>query len=136
MEVLNFYKLGKVIPENAVYIGRYNAEHNLKRSPFANPHKLSPDEERGATIQKYKEWLWDELLSQRITKKQLLDLDGKNLVCYCKPKACHGDVIVAAVKWVKENEPAFDQKVKDYQLALQKKIEENNNVVYKVRRKI
>lgn len=136
MEVLNFYKLGKVIPENAVYIGRYSAEHNLKRSIFANPHKLSPEEQRGDTIQKYKEWLWDELLSERITKKQLLDLDGKDLVCYCKPKACHGDVVLAAFKWVKENELVFDQKVKDYQLALQKKIEENNNVVYKVRRKI
>lgn len=135
MEVLNFYRLGKVIPENAVYIGRYSAEHKLQKSIFANPFHLGPEEERGATIQKYKVWLWDELLSQRIAKKQLLDLDGKDLVCYCKPKSCHGDVVVAAVKWVKENELVFDQKVKDYQLELQKKIEENNNVVYKVRRK-
>lgn len=24
------------------------------------------------------------------------------LVCYCKPKSCHGDIIVSAVQWMRE----------------------------------
>jgi hypothetical protein len=31
----------------------------------------------------------------------LLELDGKRLGCFCKPKLCHGDIIVAAVNWAK-----------------------------------
>ena len=38
----------------------------------------------------------------KITIDDLLSLDGKRLGCYCKPKPCHGDVLVELVKIAKE----------------------------------
>ena len=54
MRVLNFYHIGKVIPENAEYMGRAMPHLGLKQSKFANPYKLSKDESRGATIERYR----------------------------------------------------------------------------------
>lgn len=95
MPVLNFYHIGKQIPEGAVYIGR--GGKGLTQSKFANPFKLSENEERGATLFRYKTWLWNECLRGNITKSDILSLDGKDLVCFCSPKPCHGDVIIELI---------------------------------------
>lgn len=101
MKVLNFYHLGKVIPDGAVYIGRAMPHFGLKASKFANPFKLKDDEPRGSTIQRYKEWLWDQIRSGKISLEDLLELEGKDVVCFCSPQKCHGDVLVAAVAWAR-----------------------------------
>lgn len=105
MAILNFYHLNKTVPEGAVYIGRRMPHFGLQQSKFANPFKLSKDEARGATIERYRVWLWEQIKSGKITIEDLLDLEGKDLVCFCKqPKkevACHGDVIEAAIKWAR-----------------------------------
>lgn len=45
-------------------------------------------------IKKYENWI--------ITQKHLMDtlheLEGKVLGCWCKPKACHGDVLIRLVE--------------------------------------
>lgn len=106
MKVLNFYHIGLVIPEGAEYMGRAMPKLGLKQSKFANPYKLSKDEPRGATIARYRVWLWSQIRSGKITLQDLLDLDGKDLVCFCKQPnkevACHCDVILAAVQWAKK----------------------------------
>jgi hypothetical protein len=38
----------------------------------------------------------------KVTVQDLLDLDGKTLGCFCKPKGCHGDIIKDAVEWAKD----------------------------------
>lgn len=105
-EVLNFYKVGKIIPAGAVYIGRAMPHLGLQGSKFANPYKLSEEEERGATIARYKTWLWKEIKSGRISLEDLLELEGKDLVCFCKQPnkeiPCHGDVVLAAVAWARK----------------------------------
>ena len=101
MKVLNFYHLGKVIPEGAVYIGRAMPHMGLKAAKFVNPFKLKDDEPRGSTIQRYKEWLWEQIRCGKITLEDLLELEGKDLVCFCAPQPCHGDVLVAAVAWAR-----------------------------------
>lgn len=105
-KVLNFYHIGKVIPENAEYMGRAMPHVGLKQSKFANPFKLSKDEPRGATIERYRIWLWQQIRSGKITIQDLLDLDGKDLVCFCKQPnkevACHCDVILSAIEWAKQ----------------------------------
>lgn len=45
---------------------------------------------REEAISKYREWL----LSQHILMEKLESLRGKKLGCWCKPKACHGDIII------------------------------------------
>lgn len=74
-----------------VYIGR--------PSSWGNPLPLRHERERSAIIEKYRQWLWGEIKAGRVTVADLLELDGKTLGCWCKPKACHGDVIAAAVAW-------------------------------------
>lgn len=80
-----------------IYIGR--------GSVWGNPFSI--DEKNGETrevvIEKYRQHLYQQLLKGEITVKQLLALDGKTLGCFCKPKACHGDVIARAVEWAKRD---------------------------------
>jgi hypothetical protein len=45
---------------------------------------------RSEKIRKYKEWI----VTQDNLMGQLSMLRGKRLGCWCKPKACHGDVLV------------------------------------------
>ena len=133
MEVLIFYHVGKKIAEGAVYIGRYNHNFNLPASKFANPFPVSKEAGgRGSTIEKYKKWLWQQLITEKITKSELLELDGKNLVCYCKPQACHGDVILSAIKWVKSSDHALEDAISNYK----EQQKANSDITYKVRRKL
>lgn len=79
-----------------VYIGR--------GSPLGNPFPIdeSAGQTRAIVIEQYRRWLWKEIKEGRVTLDYLRSLDGKRLGCFCAPKACHGDVIVQAVKWAKE----------------------------------
>jgi hypothetical protein len=117
IEVLNYYTLKKIIPENGVYIGRSNKGHGLVGSMFANPFamKNQTDEERERVISEYKKWIWQELLEQRIKKEDLLALKDKNLVCYCAPKDCHGHVLKELINYILNNENEFDEKIKNHQ---------------------
>jgi hypothetical protein len=84
MAVVN--KRTHVKTDNDVYIGR--------GSIWGNPYIIGRDGDRESVIAKYvilmskrfneDHWLW---------YNRLKELKGKNLVCYCKPKACHGDVL-------------------------------------------
>ena len=69
-----------------VYIGRRLGD--LKGSIWANPFKVS-QYGRGNTIDKYKAYL----KQQPKLLEQLPKLSGKRLGCWCKPEACHGDVL-------------------------------------------
>ena len=46
---------------------------------------------REEAIEKYTEWL---LSQPDLVARAKKELTGKILGCYCKPKACHGDVLV------------------------------------------
>jgi len=76
-----------------VYIGR--------SSFFGNPYKIGVDGNREEVIEKYKDWFEDRLKDE-IFLMEVLELRGKVLGCYCKPEACHGDVIVEFLDNYKE----------------------------------
>lgn len=106
MNILNFYHIGKKIPDNAEYIGRAMPHFGLKQSKFANKFRLNKDgSNREEVIAKYRVWLWQQIRSGKISIEDLLDLDGKDLVCFCKQPnkkvACHGDIVKSAVEWAK-----------------------------------
>ncbi|WP_443698960.1 DUF4326 domain-containing protein [Pseudomonas sp.] len=92
--VVNKYKVNMSDPD-IVYIGR--------GSPFGNPFKMldKSDAERDRVVKEYKLYLWKMIKSDPIIKDKLLELNGKRLAYYCAPKACHGDVLVSAIEWVK-----------------------------------
>ncbi len=79
--------------EYDVYIGRANRFKGLKSSIFANPFKLTDEHKRKDVISKYKAWFYAQIKSDPNFKEELLKLKGKRLACWCKPRACHGDVI-------------------------------------------
>lgn len=80
-----------------IYIGRGSVLGN----PF--PINESTGDTREVVIEKFRLYLWESVRNGTITKEYLASLDGKVLGCFCRPKACHGDVIVNAVTWaVKE----------------------------------
>jgi len=63
---------------NAVYIGR--------GSPWGNPFMIGPHGDRDTVCDRFEQ----EVLP-------LLDvssLRGKDLICFCAPKRCHGDAIL------------------------------------------
>lgn len=75
-------KYHKSVPPNAIYIGR--------GSPYGNPFPISETCTREESIAKFREYLdSNEQLKVLIRR----ELRGKDLVCFCKPKACHGDYI-------------------------------------------
>lgn len=80
-KVLNKYRDG--MPKGAVYIGR--------PSKWGNPFTIGKDGTRAQVIQKYREWLSQNPQLIADAKKQLI---GKDLVCFCSPAACHGDVLL------------------------------------------
>lgn len=76
-----------------VYIGRANATYNLPQSPWANPYKMKSESDRQRVIEQYREWV-----NHRSGYGGLEALRGKTLVCWCKPKHCHGDVLLELVE--------------------------------------
>ena len=77
-----------------VYIGR--------GSKWGNPFVMRSEADRERVIEQFRKYLWEQIKTGAITKDELRVLDGKRLGCFCAPKACHGDVIVAAIKWSKQ----------------------------------
>jgi hypothetical protein len=80
-----------------IYIGR--------GSPWGNPFPIddASGNTREVVIEKYRAHLFRQVQRGDVTIGQLLELDGKTLGCFCKPKACHGDVIASAVEWAKRD---------------------------------
>ena len=99
---------------NGLYIGRANAKHGLKASILRNPFAIGPDGSRDDVIKLYREYLWECIKKKNVVYDALIKLahveHDLNLVCYCKPYACHGDVIVKAVEWIKQQN--FEERVR------------------------
>lgn len=74
--------------EYEVYIGRPSKWGNLY-SHKDNTIAKYKVESREEAVSKYREWI----LTQPDLLSSLHELKGKTLGCWCKPKACHGDVL-------------------------------------------
>lgn len=86
----------------AIVVNKYKSNYDVyigRGSKWGNPFILGQHGNRDEVIAKYREHLWNQIQSGDVTKEDLIRLNGKHLGCFCKPKACHGDVIVDAVKW-------------------------------------
>lgn len=79
---------------NDLYIGR--------PSEFGNPFTIGKDGSRDEVIEKYRLHLHRLIQADPTWIARLASLDRyEYLVCWCKPLACHGDVIVRAHNWAK-----------------------------------
>ena len=69
-----------------VYIGR--------PSKWGNPFKIGRDGDRTEVLQKYADWI----KTQPHMLMSISELKDKTLGCWCKPKMCHGDILLALEK--------------------------------------
>ena len=53
---------------------------------------------RNEAIERYREWITEG--EGKPLLNDLNELKGKKLGCWCKPKSCHGDVLVELVKTI------------------------------------
>ncbi len=80
--VLNARIVGKAAAPGRVYIGR--------PSKWGTPFVIGRDGSRADVIAKYRTWI----ASQSHLLDALDELRGQDLVCWCAPEACHGDVLI------------------------------------------
>ena len=67
-----------------VYIGR--------PTKWGNPFKIGADGTRAEVVKKHREWLES---GQGPSREEIQrELRGRDLVCYCAPKPCHGNVLL------------------------------------------
>ena len=79
-----------------VYIGR--AGHG-QTGEFGNPFIVGRDGARGECVEKFRTWFHSNDVAACKMRQLALDRIPANarLGCFCKPNACHGDVIAAFV---------------------------------------
>lgn len=87
-----------------IYIGR--------GSKWGNPYKIGIDGTRYEVIERYKYYI--------VTNQELLnslhELRGKILGCYCKPKKCHGTILLELL-----NDKYYDKIIDNFTLIGEKK---------------
>lgn len=69
-----------------VYIGR--------PGPWGNPYIIGVHGNREEVITMFHEWLLNSKVPQaEWMRTHIHELKGKTLICWCKPDACHGDIL-------------------------------------------
>lgn len=81
-----------------VYIGRGRKD---KSGYFGNPFPLHRHTRENA-IELYRTWFRKRLRIDPEFARRIRELKGKTLGCYCKPLACHGDVIAEYLNGLEE----------------------------------
>jgi hypothetical protein len=81
-DVQSFEQASAWHPGRSVYIGR--------GSKWGNPFRIGVDGDRATVIAQHAAWLRD----QHDLLRALDELRSKDLVCFCSPHACHGDVLL------------------------------------------
>ena len=67
---------------------------NINNSEHQVYFRIGKDGTRLEVITKFKAWL----LGNKKLMNDIMELDGKILGCHCKPKRCHGDVLVEVIE--------------------------------------
>lgn len=119
IEVVNIKTAGVPTEPWDMYIGREHKRKGLEASPLANPYKITAQRNREKSVEVYKlrmllvisrPPILTETSEDKATQEAVMlantilkELDrlaalykkhGKlRLFCWCKPEACHGDII-------------------------------------------
>lgn len=77
----------------------------MRGTPLGKPFKVS-EFERAEVLQKYREFLWQQLKKESGQKQELQRILGllkeKDvwLSCCCAPRLCHAQIIAKAIEWL------------------------------------
>lgn len=91
---------GDVVETELVNVSEHGREgvRMIDRSTqFGNPFRMEKDSgeyTREGCIEAYREWFCETFQDDPEFRAAVESLRGKTLGCYCKPKPCHGDVIL------------------------------------------
>ena len=85
MKILNRSSMKDVNLETQAIVSR--------PGPFGNPFVVGIDGDRERVIQRFKSYFNDRMLRDSWYKKKVLQLEGKDLICWCAPLRCHAEVI-------------------------------------------
>lgn len=88
--VYNKYK-DKNIPINAVYIGR--------PTKWGNPFRIGDSYQgrvltREDAVAAHRDWFLYSDEGINLWRDHIWELRGKDLICFCAPMPCHGDVLL------------------------------------------
>lgn len=99
-----------------IYVGRQSSMERIRKvvgddlidgSVLGNRFVMKTEADREKVIEEYRKWLWEqvkargEVWSELMKIGDLVRAGGEiELVCWCAPKACHGDVIRRCVLWM------------------------------------
>lgn len=82
-------------------LNKYKKKHKdvpainiMRPSKYGNPYILNKHGTRDEVVAKYKEYVLRQIATGKWSVQELADLHGQNLLCCCKPKLCHGDVLI------------------------------------------
>ena len=70
-----------------------------RRTKWGNRFQIGKHGTREEVIEKYRQDLWEGLRSGRIDLNDLARHEGRDVVCWCAPQPCHGDVFIEVVAW-------------------------------------
>lgn len=91
--------------ETLIYIGRGRVPAGMEGANLGNPFKVGEGYAQGEAARAYLDYLRGECRKQSQVYRKIRELakrlaDGEHLVlvCWCSPKPCHGEHILAAVR--------------------------------------
>ena len=73
-----------------VYIGRPGRGRD---GSFGNPFRIGPHGSRAQVLERFQQYFRHRLATDPAFRHRVEALRGKRLGCFCKPLACHGDII-------------------------------------------
>ena len=73
-----------------------------RRTKWGNPYVIGKHGNREQVIEQYRQRLWVQLQDQEF-RTEFWETFGPadELLCWCAPLPCHGDVIAKAVEWLR-----------------------------------
>ncbi|OAF16523.1 hypothetical protein AYJ54_38055 [Bradyrhizobium centrolobii] len=74
------------------------AVYIVRGCKWGNPFRIGRDGDRATVIAKYERWLAD----QHHLLRGLDQLRGRDLVCFCAPRARHGDLLLRLANAARE----------------------------------
>lgn len=82
-------KGGVVVQDCDVYIGRAcnTGGWNLKQSKWCNPFPVKQYQDKAIPM-------FEEYIRKSPLIDEVEELRGKVMGCFCKPKPCHGDILI------------------------------------------
>lgn len=96
MKILNLRDNPKVLDDpNNVYIGRAGRGQD---GFFGNPFGIGKGAPKGATLDRYLDYFVRRIERDNQFKFAVQSLAGRNLVCFCSPDPCHGEIMRAYIQ--------------------------------------